>query len=37
LRIATLGGATMDNEWNYVQTKLMRGLGVVFIENQARI
>jgi formate dehydrogenase major subunit len=37
LRIASLGGATMDNEWNYVQAKLMRGLGVVFIENQARI
>jgi formate dehydrogenase major subunit len=37
LAIATLGGATMDNEWNYVQAKLMRGLGVVFIENQARI
>src|SRR6266508_2840674 len=31
------GGATMDNEWNYVQAKLMRGLGVVAIENQARI
>ena len=37
LAIASLGGATMDNEWNYVQAKLMRGLGVVFIENQARI
>ena len=37
LRIASLGGATMDNEWNYVQCKLMRSLGVVFIENQARI
>jgi formate dehydrogenase major subunit len=37
LRIASLGGATMDNEWNYVQAKLLRGLGVVFIENQARI
>lgn len=37
LRIASLGGATMDNEWNYVQCKLMRALGVVFIENQARI
>lgn len=35
--IASLGGATMDNEWNYVQAKLMRALGVVFIENQARI
>jgi formate dehydrogenase major subunit len=37
LAIASLGGATMDNEWNYVQAKLMRALGVVFIENQARI
>lgn len=37
LGIASLGGATMDNEWNYVQLKLMRGLGVVQIENQARI
>src|SRR5262245_19988552 len=24
LRIASLGGATMDNEWNYLQCKLMR-------------
>jgi formate dehydrogenase major subunit len=37
LGIASLGGATMDNEWNYVQCKLMRALGVVFLENQARI
>jgi formate dehydrogenase major subunit len=37
LRIASLGGATMDNEWNYLQCKLMRALGVVFLENQARI
>jgi formate dehydrogenase major subunit len=37
LRIGSLGGATMDNEWNYLQCKLMRGLGVVFLENQARI
>ncbi len=37
LAIASLGGATLDNEWNYVQAKLMRGLGVVCIENQARI
>ena len=36
LAIASLGGATMDNEWNYVQCKLMRALGVVFLENQAR-
>jgi formate dehydrogenase major subunit len=37
LKIGSLGGATMDNEWNYVQCKLLRALGVVFIENQARI
>jgi formate dehydrogenase major subunit len=37
LAIGSLGGATMDNEWNYVQAKLMRALGVVNIENQARI
>ena len=35
--IASLGGATLDNEWNYIQLKLMRALGVVWIENQARI
>jgi formate dehydrogenase major subunit len=37
LAIGSLGGATMDNEWNYVQAKLMRAVGVVAIENQARI
>jgi formate dehydrogenase major subunit len=37
LAIFSLGGATMDNEWNYIHAKLMRGLGVVAIENQARI
>jgi formate dehydrogenase major subunit len=35
--IFALGGATMDNEWNHIHQKLMRGLGVVPIENQARI
>jgi formate dehydrogenase major subunit len=35
--IASLGGATMDIEWNYLQAKLMRALGVIGIENQARI
>ena len=35
--LASLGGATLDNEWNYIQLKLMRALGVVWIENQARI
>src|SRR5437867_6069246 len=33
----SLGGATLDNEWNHLQQKLMRGLGIVAIENQARI
>jgi len=37
LGLASLGGATLDNEWNYAQAKLWRGLGGVFIENQARI
>jgi formate dehydrogenase major subunit len=37
LAIFSLGGATMDNEWNHVHQKLLRGLGVVAIENQARI
>ena len=35
--IFSLGGATIDNEWNYMHSKLMRGLGVVAVENQARI
>ena len=35
--IASLGGATISNEWNYIQQKLMHGLGVVAVENQARI
>jgi formate dehydrogenase major subunit len=35
--IASLGGATMDNEWNYCHQKLMHALGVVYLENQARI
>jgi len=33
----SLGGATLDNEWNHLQQKLMRGLGIVAVENQARI
>jgi formate dehydrogenase major subunit len=37
LAIFSLGGATLDIEWNHLQQKLMRGLGVVAIENQARI
>ena len=35
--LASLGGATIDNEWNYTQQKLMHVLGVVYVENQARI
>ena len=35
--IGSLGGATMDNEWNYVQLKLARALGLIYLENQARI
>jgi formate dehydrogenase major subunit len=38
LGIASLGGATLDNEENYLMKKLLGGgLGVVSIENQARI
>lgn len=37
LAMFSLGGATMDNEWNHIHQKLMRGLGIVAIENQARI
>jgi len=36
--VMSLGGATMDNEENYLIKKLLNGgLGVVPIENQARI
>jgi formate dehydrogenase major subunit len=36
--IASLGGATLDNEENYLIKKLFGGgLGMVWIENQARI
>lgn len=37
LGIATLGGATFGVEENYMLGKLMHSLGVVSIENQARI
>jgi formate dehydrogenase major subunit len=37
LAVASLGGATIDDEWNYLHQKLMRAMGVVSIENQARI
>ena len=32
-----LGGATLEIEFNHIHQKLMRGLGIVAIENQARI
>src|SRR5688572_29219342 len=35
--IFSLGGATLDIEWNHIHQKLMRGLGIIAIENQARI
>ncbi len=37
LGIASLGGATLDNEENYLIKKLFTGLGIVQVENQARI
>jgi formate dehydrogenase major subunit len=37
LSMATLGGATLDNEENYLIKKLFTGLGIVQVENQARI
>jgi formate dehydrogenase major subunit len=37
LGIATLGGATLDNEENYLIKKLFTALGAIQIENQARI
>jgi formate dehydrogenase major subunit len=37
LGIAHLGGATLDNEENYLIKKLFTALGIVQIENQARI
>jgi formate dehydrogenase major subunit len=37
LGIAHLGGATLDNEENYLLKKLYSALGIVQVENQARI
>jgi formate dehydrogenase major subunit len=37
LGIAHLGGATLDNEENYLIKKLFTALGMVQVENQARI
>ena len=35
--LGNLGGATLDNEENYLMKKLLTALGVVQVENQARI
>jgi len=35
--IASLGGATLDNEENYLMKKLYTAMGAIQIENQARI
>jgi formate dehydrogenase major subunit len=35
--IFSLGGATLDIEFNHLHQKLLRGLGIIAIENQARI
>ena len=37
LGIASLGGATLDNEENYLIKKLHTALGVIQVENQARV
>ncbi len=37
LGIASLGGATLDNEENYLMKKFFTAAGAVSIENQARI
>jgi formate dehydrogenase major subunit len=37
MAIGNLGGATLDNEENYLIKKLCVGLGIVQVENQARI
>src|SRR4029450_10344181 len=37
LGIGSLGGATLDNQENYLIKKLFTALGVVSVENQARI
>jgi formate dehydrogenase major subunit len=37
LGLASLGGATLDNEENYLIKKLWSAMGAIQIENQARI
>lgn len=36
-KIASIGGSGLDNEECYLLSKLMRSLGVVYLETQARI
>jgi len=35
--VAWIGGCTDTNEFNYLVVKSMRALGVVHLENQARV
>jgi formate dehydrogenase major subunit len=35
--IACLGGSALDNEEAYLLVKLMRALGLVYVEHQARL
>jgi len=35
--ISFIGGCTDTNEFNYLVVKTMRGLGLVYLENQARV
>src|ERR1700749_4206677 len=37
MSIAALGGATLDNEENYLIKKLLTAAGIIQIENQARV
>jgi formate dehydrogenase major subunit len=36
-KIASIGGSGLDNEEAYLLSKMMRSLGVVYLETQARI
>ena len=35
--VAFIGGCTDTNEFNYLVVKAMRSLGLVYLENQARV
>jgi formate dehydrogenase major subunit len=37
LGFAHLGGATLDNEENYLMKKFYTAMGAIQVENQARI